>query len=301
MKKVWIYVLITFALTWTIDGIIAIFVYDINFAQFGQLAVAFTMFMPMIGAFITNKIIGKEEKIDLRLRPKLKGNIKEYLLAWFGPAIFTAVGAVVFFLINPEMFSPTFEAFRIAMKPALDAGTITPDLISVVLISQVVSAVLIAPFFNMIFGFGEEVGWRGFLFPALSKKLSSTKTILISGVIWGLWHAPITALGHNYGLNYQGYPWTGILAMCIFCIFIGCFLAYLTEKTESIWPAALSHGALNAISGLGYYFTPDMNLPNRFLGPAPTGIIGGIGFIIVGICCFIWFRKRETTEVNNGN
>src|SRR5262249_52667864 len=38
---------------------------------------------------------------------------------------------------------------------------------------------------------GEEIGWRGFLVPELSKITSFPKTALISGIIWSIWHYPI--------------------------------------------------------------------------------------------------------------
>ncbi|WP_457831901.1 CPBP family glutamic-type intramembrane protease, partial [Staphylococcus aureus] len=38
---------------------------------------------------------------------------------------------------------------------------------------------------------GEEIGWRGFLVPELYKKIGYTKTSLLTGAIWSVWHYPI--------------------------------------------------------------------------------------------------------------
>ena len=35
----------------------------------------------------------------------------------------------------------------------------------------------------------KELGWRGYLLPKLMP-LGEKKALLISGLIWGLWHAP---------------------------------------------------------------------------------------------------------------
>lgn len=42
-----------------------------------------------------------------------------------------------------------------------------------------------------IFALGEEIGWRGFLVPQLYKSRGFTKTSLIVGLIWGIWHLPV--------------------------------------------------------------------------------------------------------------
>ena len=68
---------------------------------------------------------------------------------------------------------------------------------------------------------------------------------IIGGVIWGLWHAPLTCIGHNYGTEYPGFPYLGILMMCIFCTLMGIILTFVTEKSGSVWPAAIMHAVNN--------------------------------------------------------
>ncbi|MDF2484272.1 MAG: hypothetical protein K0R46_440, partial [Herbinix sp.] len=156
---------------------------------------------------------------------------------------------------------------------------------------QVGTALLLGPLLNVINCFGEEWGWRGYLLPKMNRKFNILPTLLINGVIWGLWHAPLTTLGHNYGLDYPGFPYIGILAMVIFCTVIGTFFSYITIKTNSCVPAIFAHGSLNSIASVGIYFA--IGGGNPFIGPAPTGIIGGIGFIIVAIVMAVLLIKRE--------
>lgn len=102
-----------------------------------------------------------------------------------------------------------------------------------------------------------------------------------NGIIWGLWHAPLTIIGHNYGLDYPGFPYMGILAMCLFCTVIGILFSYVTIKTGSCLPAALAHGALNGFASAPSLFTK-AGFGNPIIGPLSTGIIGGIGWGDVG-------------------
>ena len=150
-----------------------------------------------------------------------------------------------------------------------------------VMIAQVVQAALLSPVLNFIFAFGEEWGWRGYLLPKMKEKLPMLPMLLVNGVIWGLWHAPLTCMGHNYGTGYLGYPFTGILAMCVFCIVMGTIFTWVTLKSGSCIPAALAHAGLNGMAGIGIYLSTEGG--NPFVGPMPTGIIGGIGFIIVAV------------------
>ena len=89
--------------------------------------------------------------------------------------------------------------------------------------------------------FGEEWGWRGYMMPKLLELMPKPAAIIVGGIIWGLWHAPLTIAGHNFGTDYPGYPFVGILMMCLFCVLMNCFLTLVTEKTKSIYPASFIH------------------------------------------------------------
>ena len=59
------------------------------------------MFFPSIGVLLT-RLITKEGFKDAWLKPNLKGNLKTYLLAWFGPAVLTFAGMGIYFLLFPQ-------------------------------------------------------------------------------------------------------------------------------------------------------------------------------------------------------
>ncbi|HCI70731.1 MAG TPA: hypothetical protein DF712_06045 [Balneola sp.] len=50
-------------------------------------------------------------------------------------------------------------------------------------------------FVNLLMGpLGEELGWRGFLYPAIKDKYGWITSALIVGTIWAFWHAPLWLL-----------------------------------------------------------------------------------------------------------
>lgn len=296
LKRVIIYIVITFALTW-LYAIFLIYPIANGEALNGipalatQLVVAAAMFCPSIGVLLT-RLVTREGFKNAWLRPHIKGNIKAYLLAWFGPAILTFAGCAIYFLLIPGSFDPDCGYMRQTMAAAgvpYEAQAVPMNMLMAI---QIIQAVFLAPILNFATCFGEEWGWRGYLLPKVSQHFSTIPTLLVTGIIWGLWHAPLTIIGHNYGLGYWGFPFTGIAMMCVFCTVLGIFLSYVTLKTRSCIPAILAHGAINGIAAVGMYFTHDGG--NPFVGPAPTGIIGIIPFVLVAIPMMLQLKKRET-------
>ncbi len=62
---------------------------------------------------------------------------------------------------------------------------------------QIAISFTLGPLINTLLALGEELGWRGFLLPSLLP-LGQWRAILMSGLIWGVWHAPAILQGHNY-------------------------------------------------------------------------------------------------------
>ena len=296
LKRILIYLLITFALTWAYCLVV---VYPVANGEslsgvpslITQLSVVVVMFFPSIGVFLT-RLVTREGFQNSWLKPNLKKNIRYYLLAWFGPAILTLAGMGIYFLLFPDDLDLSFGYFVSTLEAAGAPMETLPIPIELLMLVQCVQAILLAPLMNFITCFGEEWGWRGYLVPKTKGLLPTVPMLLITGIIWGLWHAPLTIIGHNYGLGYPGFPFTGIAMMCLFCVVVGIFLSYVTLKTNSCIPAILGHGAINGFAAIGIYFTKDGG--NPFIGPAPTGFIGMIPFMIVAFFMVISLSKKRS-------
>lgn len=295
LTRILVYILITFALTWTYCLLV---VYPLANGEplngvpalATQFLVAAAMFFPAIGVFLT-RLVTREGFKNAWLKPNLKNNIRYYLLAWFGPAVLTFAGMGIYFLLFPQNLDLSFSYFIATLEASGAPMETLPISIGLLMLLQCVQALLLAPALNFFTCFGEEWGWRGYLLPKVSAHFSTIPTLLITGIIWGLWHAPFTIIGHNYGVGYWGFPFTGIAMMCVFCIVVGIFLSYVTLKTKSCIPAILAHGAINGIAAIGIYFTYDGG--NSFIGPAPTGMIGMIPFAIVAIAMVSHLKEAK--------
>ena len=142
---------------------------------------------------------------------------------------------------------------------------------------------------NLISALGEEIGWRGLLMPELAKMTSFTKTALISGVIWAIWHMPAVLLAdyNNGGSTPVAYS-----AKCfaVMIIAISFPFAWLTLKSGSLWPAVVLHASHNLFIQAVF----DGLTGNTRITPYIIGEFG-IGLVltsIVGAYVF-WHMQRE--------
>ena len=95
---------------------------------------------------------------------------------------------------------------------------------------------------------GEELGWRAFLYDKLEKLCGLHGSIILGGIIWGLWHIPplITA-GLNFGKDAPGFPFTNIILMCLSCIFTGAMLQMLRKLTDSVVAPIIAHAIIDTV------------------------------------------------------
>jgi membrane protease YdiL (CAAX protease family) len=271
-RRVFLFLLLAFGIAWAIGGVIAAtgglrdsppLVAGISLATV-LLATGY-MFAPAVAHLLTRLLTDEGFDGARRvLRPNLRAAIPPYLLAWLAPAALTVVGVGLFFLLFPARFDPTLSTVSGVLPPN---APVSPELVVAI---QLFAALTVGPAINTVFAVGEEFGWRAYLLPKLLP-LGPRRAVVTVGVIWGVWHWPVIAMGYNYGFGYPGAPWTGMLAMVWMTTATGTFLAWVTLRSGSVWPAALGHGAINAVGGVGVLFARPS--PPLLLGPTVTGVV----------------------------
>jgi CAAX protease family protein len=145
---------------------------------------------------------------------------------------------------------------------------------------------------NTAFALGEEIGWRGFLVPELAKAMSYTRVSVISGLIWGLWHAPVLLFAdYNAGTN-RVYALACFMLMTNAASFL---FTWLRLKSGSLWPAALLHGAHNAfVQGVFDQFMRDTGHTRWITTEFGAGMILTIG----ALALYFWSRRGELQIAN---
>jgi uncharacterized protein len=275
MNKTALFLILTFVISYSLAGIYAAtggsFSNRIGFTLFG---VAY-MFIPTLCVLIVKKFIHKENIAhDLMVSFKLN---KWFFVAWLiMPLIaFSTLGISLLFpgvAYSPEM-TGMFERFENMMTPeqmeemkkSLENLPINP--VWITLGQGLLAGITI----NAVAAFGEELGWRGFLLKQF-KGMKFMKASLIIGFIWGIWHAPLILMGHNY----PQHPEIGVAMMTLLCMFLSPILVYLTLKAKSVIAAAIVHGTMNAVAGISIMMISGGN-------DLTAGITGIAGFITLAI------------------
>jgi uncharacterized protein len=240
-------------------------------------------------AHLLTRLITREGWHGLWLRPYFRQAWPQWLIVWFLPGLLIIAGGGLYFAFFPQYFDPALGPLQAIADQAAAAGTPLPFGVQMLLLVQVVQGLLLSPVLNAIFTLGEEFGWRAYLLPKLMV-LGWRRASLLTGVIWGLWHWPILAMGYNYGLAYAGAPWLGMLLFVWFTTIFGVMIGWLTLRGKSVWPAVIGHGALNGIAALPGFFI--QGSPNPLLGPLPMGLIASIPMALVAFWC--WWNPPPT-------
>jgi membrane protease YdiL (CAAX protease family) len=242
------------------------------------LAIPYT-YAPAVANILTRLLTGEGWK-DMGLRPHFRQGWLYWLIGWVLPSLMTISGAVIFFIVFPMYFDPGLTRVQQILFRIPSLASFSPWAVVVII---TLAGVLISPLVLSLATLGEEFGWRGYLLPKLLL-LGWRKAMLLMGVIWGVWHYPVIFMGYEYGFNYPGYPWLGQLLFIWIAFCSGVFLAWLTLRAGSIWPAVIGHAAINGTASLAVLVATGK--PNVLLGPVPVGIIGSAGFAVVALTLF---------------
>ncbi|MDH7485591.1 MAG: CPBP family intramembrane metalloprotease [Anaerolineae bacterium] len=209
-----------------------------------------------------------------------------YLWAWLLPVLLTLASALLTWLLGAGRLDLSFPQIREALEqaaaqvPGATQAQLPP--VQAIIGAQMAFALLLAPLINTFFALGEELGWRGYLLHKLLP-LGQWPALVLSGAIWGIWHAPVVVMGHNY----PGHPVLGPFLMVGFCLLAGIILGWLRLASGSVWAPALAHGTFNALGGISLLVLADMDLA---IGGPVSSLIGWIGLA----ACVGWlvFTRR---------
>lgn len=266
--------------------------------KFRTFAMAY-MFLPAIVALVL-QAVGGELSIVRRHATRIQIVPTDNSLLKFRPrwswlvAILTTVAMVVLSLL----FSALFADFSTMKETTLDLiiaqgiDNVPAEQIAqveampewVMVLSTVLSGIFAGVTINALFAFGEEYGWRCYMVKALGGRKFLSAALLI-GFVWGIWHAPMILMGHNY----PDARVAGVGMMVLFCILGGIIELYFVLKSGSMWAAVFIHGTINALAGMAVLMYPGSSA----LLTGMTGVAGMMAMVVAIALLYLYDRSHE--------
>ncbi len=264
-----VFLLLTFGVTWAIEiGLVRR--HAVGSAAYIALLTG-VMFIPAVCAVVVRLFVERQGFGDAGLR---WGRGRHYVAAWLLPVGFgvAAMGLAVW--LRQAEFDPWMTKFMVQMKtsaPEVELPSFGLTRVIVIVVN------LLAVTVNTIPCFGEEFGWRGYLLMRLMP-MGAGRAMVVTGAIWGVWHAPIILQGHNY----PDHPVLGVPLMIGFCVLLGVVFGWLRLASGSVFAAAVAHASVNGPAN-----TPLLFLRGR--NDITTGITGLLGqAVMLGFVLLIW-------------
>ena len=229
-------------------------------------------FSPAIGCIAVRYIFHEGFRDDI-LFPKFTGHFLPYLLSVVLPIMFGMLNCIFITLSLGAGFTIKAEGGILEVVAAL----------------SIYSANIYMSCFILI---GEEFGWRAFLYDKLEKLIGLNGSIVIGGIIWGLWHVPaLVSAGLNFGKGSPGFPITNILLMCIFCIGGGAMLQMLRKMTDSVVAPIIAHAVIDTICNpLATMFLSTENAEGKMF---QMGCCMVMSSLVIGIPCWVYVVRHR--------
>ena len=151
-------------------------------------------------------------------------------------------------------------------------------------------------FASVTFSLTEEIGWRGYLLPRLAH-LGARTSLVVSGLLHGLWHLPIIFLTSLYHPN--GSRWIVVPLFLVSVTCAGVFMGSLRLRSTSVWPAVLAHSAHNAAAAIFTAYTIADPVTHEYVA-GESGLLPTLGYVAVTAWLLTRDAARATVDVGTG-
>jgi uncharacterized protein len=164
-------------------------------------------------------------------------------------------------------------ALPIVYALAIKGGLAAAGVIGLASGSLPTSLLFTGLFLSLRNALGEELGWRGFAAPVLTRLFGFWRGQTLLGLFWFLFHLP-ALLGTSYGSS--PHPLFGNLMFFLTCMSLSYFLGWARLQSDSVWPSALFHASHNL------YFL-HLFEPVEVRAPSASFLIGEQGLLCAAV------------------
>jgi uncharacterized protein len=244
--------------------------------------------IPLLVVLIILVFFKKDRKKNVRnLSLNKLGGIRWYFLALLLASIPLMLSFIGAYLMRYVDFHPSFSKGTNFYQFIINFFIIIFKSYSIMIVFPIY---ILLP---LIWAFGEEVGWRGYLQPRLTDLMEVRKALLYTGLIWALYHYPGALMGDYFS---SGNIWINLILFTVTLVPLSILMGWIRIKSQSIWPVVLLHAIINQQR----HFWSDIFYVKKAGWIYIAGEFGIITLIIwTVLAIFIWNRlvgsKKEQT------
>ena len=286
------YLAISFGVSWTTAGVLAAVGADLGAIGTTLLLSTGYMWGPAVAALVLQWRSDEPIRAGLGLR---RGRLRWVLLAWLAPVAFFGAAVAIGALLPGVSITTDYASILqdMGMTPEQVSASVAqfeafpvPPVVFLVVQGLVAGLTI-----NALAALGEELGWRSYLLQRLAP-LGYWRTSLVTGIVWGVWHAPLVLQGHNFPET----PLLGVAVMTLWTVAASPVFTYLTVRARTVLAPAVFHGSFNAVASLVLLHLT--GAPNVVL--APVGLVGVATAALATGLCVLHDRRFADEAITDG-
>lgn len=144
---------------------------------------------------------------------------------------------------------------------------------------------------------GEEAGWRGYLFPSLVREKGWWRAVVITSLVWWLWHVPMMAVLQlkTFGQIQLATQVIQFLSLIPVTIIFGIWM----KDSGSFWVIGFAHQGINFMNkwflGLEHSEKTPMFFPKGYarIYSTENGFLGILTMGLFAIGLYIYARRKK--------
>jgi len=234
------------------------------------------MWVPAVVAVVLKLVFFRKEKL-LGFCP---GKPVFYLFAVLIPLAYIGISYLLYWQFAPGAFAG-LGALASALAGGRSSQYIILDMVVTLIVTIVMSSAV---------ALGEELGWRGLMFPTMYKLWGRNSALLVSGLIWAAWHLPLLISGNYMPGAVLGYS---VPMFIVQFLAITVIASWLRVKSGSVLPAALWHGMHNVLDQT--VFTSMTTGVDKAYFVSETGAITTVCAVIIAILILVFGKFNSVS------
>lgn len=227
------------------------------------------------GIIVSQKYYKKENILGIRM-----GKVLFIILGIFLPLLYLGASYLVAW---SALGDPTIGIPALAALLGMPADGSIPATAYVIVYS------LVGLFISSLSAIGEELGWRGFLYPAMERVLGRAKALPCVGLIWAVWHMPIIIAGVYQAQTGLGY---GLLMFAVCITLMSIIMAWTRSASGSVIPAILLHASHNLFDQSIFQPLSTNEIVPYYAGEQGLSTVG-ILLVMAAGAIFLWRRAEK--------